>query len=352
MLIRAEPLTDLVTRIFVAAGCDADTASCVSRHLVDSNLCGHDSHGVLRVPRYVGFVEDGKVDPNGRMRVVFSSGALTVIDGELGFGQVVAEAAMDLLAANGRESGIALATIRNSGHVGRLGDWAEQLARHDLVSLHFLNTTGIGMRAVPFGGSDSRLSLSPICICVPVEGDRPILLDMTTTVVAEGKLAVARNKGEQVAPGTIVDKDGRPTTDPNDFYAGGALLPIAGHKGSGLNVMTDLLSGALSGGGCTRPGVTQLVNTMTSIAIDPRQLTDREAYVAEVARFAAHVTASPPREPGDEVLLPGDVEHRTRLERRRDGIPLDDATCAQVLEAGRTVGMTDAEMPELAGRPE
>ena len=350
MLIHAEPLTKLVARIFAAAGCDDETADCLARHLVDSNLCGHDSHGVLRVLRYVGYVEAKTVNPQGRMKIIFTNGALTAIDGEMGFGQVVAEAAMEVLAVAAHEHGIAMATVRNCGHVGRLGDWAEQLAHHGLVSLHFLNTTGIGMHTVPFGGSDARLSINPLSICVPREGSHPILLDMTTTMVAEGKLAVARNKGMQVAPGAIVDKHGQPTTDPDDFYDGGAMLPIAGHKGSGLNILTDLLAG-LSGGGCTAPGVKTLVNTMTSIAINPARLPDTAAYVAEVERFAIHVAASPPREPGGAVLLPGDVEHQTRVARQRDGIPLDDNTWSQILETGRKASLTDDEMQKLSGQP-
>jgi hydroxycarboxylate dehydrogenase B len=340
MRIGAAELERMVGRIFEAAGCAAGEAACVARHLVDSNLCGHDSHGVIRVPRYVGFVRAGTVVPGAVPEVVAEGPGFLVLDGGMGFGQVVGEVAMTRLAPKAKAQGIALAGVRNVGHLGRLGDWAEQLAREGLVSLHFLNTTGKGMAAVPFGGSDRRLSLNPLSIAAPLPGRPPLLLDMTTTVVAEGKLAVARNKGEQVAPGTIVDRHGNPTTDPVDFYDGGALLPIAGHKGSGLNVMVDVLAGALSGGGCTRPGVDVLVNTMASIAIEPALIGDPEWLAAEVARYAGHVKASPPRLPGGEVLLPGEVEHRTRAERGRNGIPLDETTRAQLIEAAESVGLS------------
>ncbi len=347
MHIQAEALERVVTRIFAAAGCGGDEASCVARHLVDSNLCGHDSHGVIRVLRYVHFVRDGWVRTGQHIRVVTDAGSMVVIEGNRGFGQVICEEAMTLLAERTRAHGLALAALRNVAHIGRLGDWAEQLGRDGLVSLHFINTTGLGMLALPFGGSDRRMSLNPLSICVPVEGRPPILLDMTTTVVAEGKIAVARNKGERLAPGLIVDKSGAPSTDPEDFYAGGALLPIAGHKGAGLNFMTDLLSGALSGGGCTAPGVTELESSMTSIAIDPARLTDRGAYAAEVKRYADWVTASPPREPGGKVMAPGEVEQNTRAERARDGIPLDDATWSQIVEAAATGGITAREVESL-----
>ncbi len=348
MQIQADRLTALTTRIFAAAGCDAETAACVARHLVDSNLCGHDSHGVVRVARYLRIMGDGKVDPSGQPETVFDNGVVSVIDGHMGFGQVIMEAAMGLVAKNAAEKGLAMIAVRNTAHAGRLGEWAEVLAAQGLAALMFLRTTG--SMAVPFGGSDRRLAINPLAMCVPVEGRHPILLDMTTTVVAEGKLAIARNKGLEVAPGTIVDKDGQPTTDPNDFYAGGALLPIAGHKGSGLNILTDILSGALTGEGCSNPENTTLVNSTLTIAIKPGVYMDASALGAEIKRYAGYVTSSPPKDPSGAVLMPGDVEFNTREKRQRDGIPLDDATWSQVLGAGREVGLSDGEMSELAGQ--
>lgn len=340
MLIRSGALRRTVTRIFAAAGCAEDEASCVAGHLVEANLCGHDSHGVIRVSRYLGFIRDGKIRPGARASVVFESDTVAVIDGNMGFGQVIGERAMDLLAAKAKKSGLAMTAIRNSGHVGRLGGWAERLARDGLVSLHFVNTTGTGMWVAPFGGTDRRLSVNPLSICVPVDGRPPILLDISSAVLAEGKVAVARNKGLSLPPGAIIDKDGNPSTDPDDLYAGGALLTIAEHKGYGLNVMIDLLAGALSGGGCTAPGATRLVNTMTSIAVDPAPFTDRDAYMAEITRYADWVTASPPRQPDGRVQLPGEFEHETRQERGRHGIPLDQATWDQLVESAASVGVT------------
>ena len=188
------------------------------------------------------------------MEVVGETSTSIVVDGNLGWGQVICGQTMEVVARKAKESGLAMSAIRNSGHMGRVGYWAEQLANDDLISLHFLNTTGKGMMAVPFGGTDRRLSLCAIAACVPVEQRPPLLLDFTTTVMAEGKLRVALNQGVAVPPGTIVDKQGQPTTDPKAFYDGGALLPIAAHKGHGLNMIADILSGALSGGGLYCPG--------------------------------------------------------------------------------------------------
>ena len=143
--------------------------------------------------------------------------------------------------------------LRNCGHLGRLGDWAEMAAEAGQVSLHFLNTSG-AQRVAPFGGSDRRLSTNPMAIGVPLAGAPPAILDITTSTVAEGKLMVASNKGEHVPEGWIVDKHGRPTTDPKDFYDGGALLTIGAHKGSGLSILTDLLAGAVTTGSSSDPG--------------------------------------------------------------------------------------------------
>ena len=339
MLIQAIPLTEISEKIFVAAGCAHDEAACIARNLVDANLCGHDSHGVIRIMQYVSYLQEGTVRAGQDMTIVHETNTALVVDGNLGMGQVICQRTMERLASKVQQHGMAMGSIRNTGHMGRLGYWAEQLAREGLISLHFLNTTGLGMLAVPFGGTDRRLSLCAVAACVPCE-DRPsLLLDFTTTVVAEGKLRVARNRGVPVAPGTIVDKHGRPTTDPNDFYDGGALLPIASHKGHGLNMITDILAGALSGGGCTAPGVEILQNTMTSIAIDPSPIVDRKAYFEEIRRYCDWETGSPPSEPDGEVFVPGDVEQRNRQQREAAGITIDDTTWEQILQLAESYGV-------------
>jgi uncharacterized oxidoreductase len=342
--VKAEPLRKVVSRIMAAGGCSPAEADCIAAHLVDSNLCGHDSHGVIRVSRYMAFLRDGKVRAGQSITVTFDGGALLQVDGNFGFGQTIGEQAMDLLAGRAKTHGIALVAIRGAGHLGRLGDWAERLAARDLVSLHFLNTTGLGLMVTPFGGTDRRLSPSPLAICVPVAGADPILLDITTAMTAEGKLFVAKNAGKTVPEGWIIDRAGRPTTDPNDFYAGGAILPMGGHKGSGLNILTDLLSGALSGGGCTAPGVTRLENTMTSIAIDVARMPDRAAYTEEVRRFAAWIKGSAPADPSQPVLVPGEMEFANRRQRGREGIPIDATTWEELIGAGIAAGLDRAEL--------
>ncbi|MEP6677677.1 MAG: malate/lactate/ureidoglycolate dehydrogenase [Betaproteobacteria bacterium] len=337
--VPADALTRYVAAIMEGGGSNADEAHTIARRLVDSNLVGHDSHGVLRVPKYLEWVRDGWLRPNQSPTIVFDSGALAIVDGNLGFGQVIGEYATRLGIAKAAATGIAMIGLRNCGHLGRLGDWADMAAEAGQVSLHFLNTSG-AQRVAPFGGSDRRLSTNPMAVGVPRAGADPVILDITTSSVAEGKLMVALNKGEQVPPGWIVDRDGRPTTDPKDFYDGGALLTIGAHKGSGLSMITDLLAGAVTTGRSSDPADAVLRNNMLSIFIAPSVYDRDDHHVArEAARFVDYVLASPPAPPGQPVQAPGDIERATRLKRLAAGVPLDDKTLADLAAAAQAVGV-------------
>ena len=190
-------LTALVEAIMRGAGCNADEAHTVASRLVDANCAGHESHGVIRVAKYLDWVRDGTLVPNAAPTLVVDAPAFAIVDGQRGFGQVIGEYATRLGIAKAKDSGIAMIGLRNCGHLGRVGDWAEMAAREGVVSLHFLNTSG-AQRVAPFGGSDRRLSTNPISIGVPVDGGDPVIVDLTTSTVAEGKLMVAMNKGELV----------------------------------------------------------------------------------------------------------------------------------------------------------
>jgi uncharacterized oxidoreductase len=331
-------LVDLVAAIMQGAGSRPAEARAIAARLVDSNLVGHDSHGVLRVAKYLEWVRDGTLRPNTAPTIVFESDTIAIVDGNRGFGQVTGETATKLGIAKAKAKGIAMIGLRNCGHLGRLGDWAEMAADAGQVSLHFLNTSG-AQRVAPFGGSDRRLSTNPMAIGVPLAGGPPAILDITTSTVAEGKLMVAMNKGEHVPAGWIVDKTGRPTTDPKDFYDGGALLTIGAHKGSGLSILTDLLSGAVTTGRSSDPADTILRNNMLSIYIDPSVYDSAGVVLAEAHRFVEWVKSSPPSKAGEPVLAPGDVERRTRAARQAQGVPIDDKTWQDLIDAARSVGI-------------
>lgn len=347
--VPAAALVAIGEKIFEAAGSSREEARVIARHLVDSNLVGHDSHGVIRIKKYVDWEKAGLVLPNRHATIVKDNGASLLVDGGFGFGQVIGREAMDLAAARASEHGFALVAIRNAGHLGRIGAWAEQLADAGLVSFHFVNTSGFGILVAPHGGRDRRLSANPLAAGSPTRNGLPIILDIATSVLAEGKIQVARNKGEKIAAGQILDGAGRPTIDPEAFYADppGAILPFGGHKGSGLSLFCEIIAGSLTGGFSSHPEsptAKRLVNNMVTIAFDPESFAGTDFFLADLDRLVGWTTASPPIEPGGSVLLPGEIERRTRSAREATGVPLDGETRAQILAAGKSVGVTVSEL--------
>lgn len=353
MNIQSDKLAALTSAIFCNKGSQLQESETIARHLVEANLAGHDSHGVIRVPAYVRWVDEGKLRPNQSVSVIFQNDAVSIIDGHFGFGQVIGEQAVDLGIEKCRGSGLAMIGLRNAGHVGRVGDWAIRAAAAGLLSMHFVNTSGGGILVAPFGGSDRRLSANPIAAGIPVAGGKPMIIDMSTCVIAEGKIRVALNKGVQVPENAIVDGYGKATTDPGAFYADppGAILTIAQHKGYALSVLTEVLAGALTGGGCSNPAnpnAKGVVNNMLSIYVDPDTIIG-ESFGREITQLIDWVKASPPLNEDGRILMPGEIEEETRAERLARGIPLDDTTWGQLTGAAQKAGLADAEIERLAG---
>jgi uncharacterized oxidoreductase len=353
MNLQAESLQRLVAAIFAAAGCHDAEARRIAHYLVEANLVGHDSHGVIRVPSYIDWLKAGKVVANQSLRTVTETDCLAVVDGQYGFGQTMGEAAMQFGIAKAQRSGVAVVGLRNSGHLGRIGDWALLAARAGLLSLHFVNTSGLGILVAPLGGISRRISANPVAVGVPGRGGSPLVLDISTSMIAEGKIRVALNKGVPVPDGCLIDAEGRPTTDPKVFYGPppGAILPFGGHKGYGLSIIADILAGALTGSGCSKPGVTRLVNGMLTILLAPSFFQSEDAFHEEVSRFVAHVKSATKAAPEAEILMPGEVEERTRAQRLREGIDLDETTWSQILATGRAVGLTQKKMEALLAAP-
>lgn len=342
MKVAADRLRNLTAAIFAAAGCDRAEAERIAEHLVEANLVGHDSHGVIRVATYVQWLRAGKVLAGKSIAVVLENEVLAVVDGQSGFGQTIGGQAMDLGIAKAARHGVAIVALRNAGHLGRIGDWPLRVARAGKLSLHFVNTTGAGILVAPFGGTQRRLSANPIAAGVPVAGAAPIILDMSACTIAEGKIRVALNKGVPVPENCIIDSQGRPTTDPKVFYADppGAILSIAGHKGYGLAVLCEVLAGALTGGGCSNPkNSDRVINGMLSIIIDPAFFQPESSFAAEIGRFIAWVKSSALSAPDGSILMPGEIEERTKAQRLRDGIELDATTWGQIKETAQSCGL-------------
>jgi len=336
-----EPLQSFAQALFEAAGVPAGEAAVVARSLVDANLCGHDSHGLIRIPQYLQAITDGLRRPGAPFTVVRETPALLVADGGWGFGQVQAHRLLDRLAAKAKQAGVAAGTLKHCGHIGRLGEYAEAAAARRLAFVATVNNHGFGRGVAPPGGTEARIGTNPLCVGVPTGGD-PVVLDIGTSVCAEGKVRVAFNKGQRVPEGWLLDERGRPTTDPGVLYREprGSILPLGGpqaYKGFGIGLLLDVFAGGLSGASCSRPEAPNLVaNAVFFLVLDVDQFAGAEHFRREVGDLVANVRASPPVTPGTAITLPGDPERLTRERRRREGVPLDDGTWGQLVAlAGR-----------------
>jgi uncharacterized oxidoreductase len=353
-VIRDDKLRAVVREIVAAAGSRGEEPALVADNLVYANLTGHDSHGVGMIPRYIRAVHSGELKANVHAKVVVDDGAMVVLDGQAGYGQVIGGEAMAIGIERARTHGVCVLSIRHSFHLCRIGAWGEQCARAGMVSMHHVNVVGHPGIVAPYRGSDARYSTNPYCCVLPATASNPVTaLDFATSVVAHGKVRVARNKGERMAPDMLLDAHGKPTTDPQTLFEGGALTAFGQHKGYGLALVNELLAGVLSGGGTCRPerdhAQDTILNNMLSIIIDPKRLVSGEYYESETDATLAHVKASPPLDADKPVLVPGDPERATFEARHRDGVPVDEHTWREMLDAAVSVGIAREHIEAVAG---
>jgi uncharacterized oxidoreductase len=365
--VPAGAMRAIVGATFDKAGCSEIEAKRIATRLTGANLRGHDSHGVIRVPRYASWLEEGVQVADQKVSIISETETLAIIDGHYGFGQTVGEQTVDIGIAKAKSQGMAITALRNSGHLGRIGDWAERAAEHNLVSLHMVNVRG-SLIVAPFGGVDRRMSTSPFCAGIPRPGQVPIVLDMATSTVAEGKALVAYKGGKRLPDGAIVSGDGALTHDPTPLYgevadgsypdpnAGpGALTTFGAHKGSGLNFLMEMMAGALGGSGTA--GVLneekrRFCNGMFSIYLDVERFHSGDYFANEVKTYVEFVKSSKPTEPGGKVLVPGEKELMTMAEREATGLPLAPEAWSDILDTARKVGLSDAEIERLLGTNE
>jgi uncharacterized oxidoreductase len=351
VLIGADTLETLVANIFVANGCDAAEAARISHHLLGANLAGHDSHGVVRVPRYVEWQQAGYILAGQSADVVTDGGAFALLDGKFGFGQTVAPQATAMGIERAQKHGTAVIALRNAGHVGRIGAYAEQAIEAGLISIHFVNVAG-SVLVAPFGGTERRFSTAPFSVGVPT--DPPVVLDFATSRVAEGKVLVASNGGKPLPHDALIEPDGRLSADPHTLYGDyppvgprnpanglGAIRAFGEHKGSGLAFMCELLAGAFTGGGCSGPvdARGRIANGMLSIYISPQHFGSAAEFRKTAEDYVAWVKSCRPDTPGGEVLAPGEPEARLRAERLAKGVPLQPDTWEGIVRCARSLGV-------------
>lgn len=342
----AGSLTDLSQKIFEAVGCPTDVATRVSAALVDANLCGHDSHGVIRIPTYVDAVREGYVVPDARPSILRQTAVTALIDGRWAFGQVSAAYATNVAIEKAKEAGVSMVGIVRCNHIGRLGEYATMASDAGVALIVVAGGFGgRGVSAVPFGGSKPVFGTNPIAVGIPAGVQPDVLVDFATTAVAAGKIDVARAKKVQLPPGLIVDRDGRPTTDPEAYYKGGALLPFGGHKGYALSVVVELLGRVLTGADSyaegTRGGPVYGHSGTLLLGMDPSVFVSPEQYADRADETLARLKAVPPAPGSSGVLIPGEPEARSRAERLVNGIPLAEETWERIVATARALGVLE-----------
>ncbi|MEO1460385.1 MAG: Ldh family oxidoreductase [Pseudomonadota bacterium] len=351
-----DALTALIAGILRADGCDAAEAAAVAEHLVEANLSGHDSHGIVRITRYHDWLLKGQIHAGRSLKVLLDTGAALQLDGQDGMGQWLARRATDMAMERAEAHGIAILALRRAGHIGRAGSFAEQAVAQGFVSVNFVNVAGSRLVA-PFGAFRRCISTAPVAIGVPNPGGGDFILDFATSVAAEGKALVASQGGKPLPAGALIDGEGRLTEDPAVLYgetlktavpdpkAGpGALRAMGEHKGSGLALACELLAGALTGNGtCVNPE-RGFGNGLFSVIVKRERFDDLGAFAAEVAAYVDYVRASPPAAGHEAVLIPGDRERALRAERRRTGLSLPTPVLEQILAIATDLALP-AEVP-------
>jgi uncharacterized oxidoreductase len=347
-------LSDFVRAIVAAAGSESREAELTAANLVLANLSGHDSHGVGMIPAYIDFAAGGGLKPNQHAKITADLGGMVMIDGCKGYGQVIGHEAMRIGVARARAHGMSLVALSNSHHIGRIGQWAEDCADAGMVSLHFVNAL-LRPLVAPFAGADARFATNPFCCGIPRVGEPPVILDFATSRIALGKARVARQEEKTLAPGTLIDGAGHPTTDPNVMFerdaAGrlGAILPFGEHKGYGMALICELLGGALTGGETLHDEggeFSGIYNNMLSIVIDPARL-GADKFAAQMEAFIAWVRASPAAPGHDRVRIAGEPEREMR-ERRKSAVPIDVNTWRDIQAAAAKAGMAPGDIARHA----
>ena len=339
-----QELSEIGYSLFQAAGCREEDAKAVVDHLVESNLFGHASHGAIRFYEYVQAIREGRFKPDAKPEVVRDHPATAVVDAGGAMGQVGATFATELAIEKAKRCGTGSVSLRNTAHIGRVGAYPLMAARRGFIGQIFVNAGHLGCQIAPFGGIDGKLSTNPLGFAAPRRDADPIMVDMTTSVVAEGKIRVAINQGKALPEGWIIDSEGNPATDPVAYKGDppGAMLPLGGvvaHKGTALSLMVEVLGGAMSGLGCAQGARTMVSNGVFLNVYNIENFVDLDFYYDELESMIAHVRSSRVAPGFQEILLPGEPEFRSAKRVAQEGIQVDDRTWEEICVEARHLGL-------------
>ena len=332
----AEELTTICLNVFQKLNIPAAEAEIVTRSMVDANRVGHDSHGVIHLPKYARELEAGLIQPGASIEVLHESASIAVLDGNWGFGPVIATRAVELAIRKAKQTDISAVAVSRCNEVGRLGGYACLATDAEMIGLLMANDHGGGTCVAPYGGVEGRLSTNPIACAVPIKGHDPILLDMSTSVVASGKIRVKQHRNEAVPHGWLINAEGESTTNADDFYGGfppAALLPFGGitaHKGFGLSVIVDILAGALTGAECSKSEDARVGNGLFVLVINIASFREFPGFSAEIERFIGDLKSAKRAAGVDAIRMPGERGWEEQHKREREGIPIDTETWQQI----------------------
>ena len=344
MVIQKDKLNDLVRNVLLAAGADEETADCVADHLVSSNLCGVDTHGVWHLAPYVNEVKSGTIVPTVRPEILKETPTSALVTGNWTFGHVTAKFGMEVAIEKAKENDMAVVGLVRCNHIGRLGHYVEMAAENGMISMVWAGgLSEIAPVAFPYGGRMRVLNTNPVAMGFPAGEEGSMFFDFATTALSGVKVENAKRRKEKLPPGCIADKNGVPTIDPNDYFEGGGHLSFGGHKGYALMMAVEFLGRIFTGSDAfaesgrgnkimRHQGVTMFV--FRADIFHP--ISEYQSLAGELKR---RVKAVPPAPGFEAVLVPGDPEARTREIRQREGIPIADDIWKSITEAADSLGV-------------
>ena len=332
--------------MFVKVGVPKQDAGLVADHLVDSDMFGHNTHGVLRLPQYVDMVREGVVTPGASLRVLKDNDFSSRLCGGWNFGPVSAQLAMEF-ALNKLSKGavMSVVTVRNCNHIARLGRFVSLATKADAIGIITSNGHGGDLAVAPFGGTDRRLPTNPIAFGIPTGLDWPVILDMTTSMISGGDLRLLRNTGELAPPDSVIDASGNLAREAEAFYGPpqGAILPLgypkSGHKGFGLSMLVDILSGALSGAECSKENFKRSGNALFVAVLRISAFRELESFFEEVRGFVTRMKNSPTAKGYTDVFFPGEKAHKHYQKTSKNGILVDDVAWKKISELAVELGV-------------
>lgn len=340
--VNHKKLEQYVRALFQGAGVDEEQAAVIARHLVLANLRGIDSHGVSRVDIYTKRLDYGLERKKTAVRAVKETASSMLIDGDNGMGIVLASKGIEIAVEKAKETGLTVVGIKNSGHCGMLADYTQYAARHQCLALA---TTNAPSNMAPWGGKQGFFGTNPFSYGVPAGEEQDIIFDMATSVVARGKITLARKNNEQIPFGWAITKEGKPTTDPDEALDG-LVLPVGGPKGYGLAFLVDVLSGLFTGAAFgpyigslykdldRNQRIGQFFFVMRADLFEPL-----EEFKRRIDQMIREIRQIPLAEGFEKIYMPGELEHEKAEERRMNGIPLNGSVLQELDAVGKRYGI-------------